>query len=206
MGTQFGGFEALAIANASRAELSGACQFIEEQLGRPGRHRRHDRRPAPRPDEFGGLGLHGLPLRPPGEADVGSNSGHGGSDFALAGTVGNNNGPVQPGYGQEVDLATNGVPGVVVDALVVGGAGWYNTYRNHVDLPPGRGSQQHYIPPLDGDHHVSWVSYWYTCYHVDPQPALPEVPSALEVPLAGGAIFAAFMFVQHRRRRGAASA
>jgi hypothetical protein len=141
-----------------------------------------------------------------GDTWVGSNSGHGGSDFALAGTVGNNNGPVQPGYGQEVDLATNGVPGVVVDALVVGGAGWYNTYRNHVDLPPGRGSQQHYIPPLDGDHHVSWVSYWYTCYHVDPQPALPEVPSALEVPLAGGAIFAAFMFVQHRRRRGAASA
>jgi hypothetical protein len=141
-----------------------------------------------------------------GDTWVGSNAGHSAGSFALAGIVGNNHGAVQPGYGQEVDLGTKGAPGVVVDALVVGGDGWYNTYGNHTDLPPGRGSQQHYIPPLDGDHHVSWVSYWYACYHVDPQPALPEVPSALEVPLAGGAIFAAFMFVQHRRRRAAASA
>jgi hypothetical protein len=136
-----------------------------------------------------------------GDTWVGSNSGHGAGDPEVAGRVQNNDGPVQPGYGQEVDLGMRGVPGVVVDAVVVGGAGWYNTYRDHADLPPGRGSQQHYIPPFDGDHHVSWVSYWFTCYHVDPQPALPEVPQTLEVPLAGGAIFAAFMFVQHRRRK-----
>jgi hypothetical protein len=48
---------------------------------------------------------------------------------------------------------------------------------------------------------VSGVRYWYACYHVDPQPALPEVPMTLEVPLAGGAIFAAYIFVQHRRRK-----
>jgi hypothetical protein len=136
-----------------------------------------------------------------GDSWVGSNSNHGAGDPALVGTVTDNDGPVQSGYGQEVDLGMRGIPGVVVDAVVVGGAGWYNTYKNHAYLPPGRDSGQHYIPPLDGGHHVSWVSYWFTCYHVDPQSVLPEAPVALEVPLAGGAIFAAYMVVQHRRRK-----
>ncbi len=137
---------------------------------------------------------------------MGSHSNHGAGDPALYGKVKDNDGPEQPGYGQEVDLGLGRVPGVVVDAVVVGGAGWYNTYRDHAYLPPGRGSRQHYIPPLDGAHQVSWVSYWFACYHVDPQPALPEAPLTLEVPVAGGAIFAAYVFVQHRRRRAAAAA
>jgi hypothetical protein len=143
-----------------------------------------------------GLGFNGDIL-------LGSDTDHDADDPALGGTVTDNDGSVQHGYGQEVDLGTKGIPDVVVDAVVVGGAGWYNTYRNPAYLPPGRGSKQHYIPPLDGDHHVSWVSYWYACYHVDPQSVLPEAPVAFEVPLAGGAIFAAFMVVQHRRRRAA---
>jgi hypothetical protein len=136
-----------------------------------------------------------------GDTLLGLNSDHSAGDPALAGTVTDNDGPVQPGYGQEVDLSTKSIPGVVVDAVVVGGAGWYNTYRDHAYLPPARGSWQHYIPPLDGGHRVSWVSFWFACYHVDPQPALPEAPMTLEVPLAGGVIFAGYMGLRHRRHK-----
>jgi hypothetical protein len=138
-----------------------------------------------------------------GDTLLGSNSDHGAGDPALGGTVTDNVGPVQPGYGQEVDLSTKGIPGVVVDAVVVGGAGWYNTYRDPADLLPDRGSKQHYIPPLDGGHQVSWVSYWFACYHCDPPSVLAEAPLALEAPLAGGAIFAAYVVVQRRRRKAA---
>ena len=139
-----------------------------------------------------------------GDTLLGFNSDHGAGDPALVGTVTDNDGPVQPGYGQEVDLSTKSIPGVVIDTVVVGGAGWYNTYRNPAYLLPGRGSKQHYIPPLDGSHQVSWVSYWFACYHCDPPSVLPQAPLALEVPLAGGAIFAAYMVVQRRRHEGAA--
>jgi len=148
------------------------------------------------PETCRALGLSGDTL-------LGSNSDHAAGDPALGGTVTDNRGPVQPGYGQEVDLSTKSIPGVVVDIVVVGGAGWYNTYRDPAYLPPDRGSKQHYIPPLDGDHQVSWVSYWFACYHCDPPSALSETPLALEGPLAGGAIFAAYVVVRHRRRKPA---
>ena len=137
-----------------------------------------------------------------GDTLVGSASSTDASDGDVAGAVGTSTGPVQPGAGQEVDLSTDGLPGLEVDAVVVGGNGWYNSYRSDTYLPPfGTSHHQHYIPPFDGNHRVPPVSYWFACYHHDPQPALPEVPQVLEVPLAGGAIFAVFLFVQHRRRK-----
>jgi len=132
---------------------------------------------------------------------VGSSSSSSASDVNVAGTVKTNEGLVQPGTGQEVDIAIKGPSTVVVDAVVVGGVYEYNKYRRARFLPPTLQPDQHYIPPFDFSHRVPTINYWFTCYHIEPGTALPEFPQALDVPLAGGAIFAVWMFVQRRRRK-----
>jgi hypothetical protein len=136
-----------------------------------------------------------------GDTRVGSRSDFSKSDANVAGTVKTNGGPIEPGTGQEVDIAITGPPTVVVDAVVVGGRHGHNTYRDAKFLPPMLQPDQHYIPPFNVFHGVQTIRYWFACYHIDPGTALPEVPQVLDVPLAGGAIFAAWMVVQRRRRK-----
>ncbi len=86
---------------------------------------------------------------------------------------------------------------------MVGGDFRYNSYRNPRLLPPRLEPDQHYIAPLDTRFKVPAISYWFTCYHVEPATALPEAPQALELPAAGAAILATWWFVHRRRRRPA---
>jgi hypothetical protein len=135
-----------------------------------------------------------------GDTQVGSPSDQGASDADVTGIVETNEGPVQPGTGQEVDLSVTGTADVVVDAVVVAGGFRHNIYRNPNDLPPALGPDQHYIAPFNIFHAVPGINYWFTCYHLDPPGSLPDVPRVLEVPLAGGVVMAAWMVLQRRRR------
>src|SRR6185437_10737308 len=136
-----------------------------------------------------------------GDTRVGAIFGHGARDFNLAGWVETNRGYVQKWTGQELDINITGPNSVVVDAVVVAGGGRYNVYRNPRFLPPAVGDSQHYIAPFDTVHKIPNITSWFTCYHVDPASALPEVPQALDVPLAGGAVVGVWMIVRRQRRR-----
>jgi hypothetical protein len=136
-----------------------------------------------------------------GDTRVGSNSNLGAGDVNVAGTVKTNEGVVEPGMGQEVDITITGPSNVVVDAVVVDSGNRHNTYRSLKFLPPTLAPDQHYIPPFNIIHRVPTIQYWFACYHVDPATTLPDVPRVLEVPLAGGAVFAAWLFVHRRRRK-----
>ena len=132
---------------------------------------------------------------------VGSSSNSDASDSNVSGTVATNAGSVQPGTGQEVDISITG-SNIVIDAVVVKGGNGYNTYSNSTYLPPTLASPQHYIPPFNNGGNVPTISHWFVCYHIGPTNGAPEVPLALGLPLAGGAIFAAWVFVSRRRRHG----
>jgi hypothetical protein len=136
-----------------------------------------------------------------GDTRVGSRSGSSAGDANVTGTVQTNVGRVQPGTGQEFDVAITGPSPIVVDAVVVGGYDRYNTYRLPWLLPPRLEPDQHYIAPLSNGFKVPTISYWFACYHVEPGTALPEVPQALDVPVAGGVIFAAWWLVHRKRRK-----
>lgn len=146
------------------------------------------------PKTCGSIGLRG-------DTQVGSSPDQSASDANVAGTVKTNEGTVQRGTGQEVDIQITGTGDVVVDAVVVAGGFRHNIYRGSQSLPPALEPDQHYVAPFNIFHAVPGINYWFACYHLDPGGSLPEVPQAVEVPLAGGAIFAAWMFVQRRRRK-----
>ena len=57
------------------------------------------------------------------------------SDANVAGTVLLNAGTIQPGQGQEVNIAITGA-GVMIDAVVVKGGSAYNVYSNGTVVPP----------------------------------------------------------------------
>jgi hypothetical protein len=169
-----------------RSDKRAAVEF----LGHPGSFLGH-------PTSCSAIGFRG-------DTRVGSSSNLNASDVNVAGTVKTNAGPIEPGTGQEVDIAITGPPTVVVDAVVVGGRLGHHTYRGAKFLPPVLQPDQHYIPPFNFFnffHGVQTIRYWFACYHMEPGTALPEVPQVLEVPLAGGAIFATWMIVQRRRRK-----
>jgi hypothetical protein len=92
------------------------------------------------------------------------------SDANVSGTPAPNSGPVQPGVGEEVDVAITGA-GVVVDAVVVKGGPAYNLYTNPTFLPPTLGPPQHYLSPLNGGGNVPTISHWFVCYHLGTPPA-----------------------------------
>jgi hypothetical protein len=139
-----------------------------------------------------------------GDTMVGSSSDQGASDTNVAGVVKTNEGPVEPGTGQEVDITITGSSEVLVDAVVVAGGFRHNIYRGSKFLPPALEPDQHYIAPFNIFHAVPGINYWFACYHLDPPGTLPDVPRVLEVPLAGAAVFAGYVFVQRRRRKAAA--
>lgn len=136
-----------------------------------------------------------------GDTLVGSTSDLNASDANVAGTVTTNQGTVQPGVGQEVDLTITGSADVVVDAVLVAGGYRYNVYRHAGSLPPTLGADQHYIAPFNIYGSVPGINYWFSCYHIDPAGALPEVPQAIDIPLAAATILAIGVVVQRRRRK-----
>jgi len=147
------------------------------------------------PRSCASVGLHA-------DTQVGSSSGLSASDVNVAGTVQTNEGRVQPGTGQDLDVTITGPSTIDVDAVVVDSGNRHNTYRWSQYLPPALARDQHYIAPFNLAHRVPDIQYWFVCYHVDPPTSLPDVPQVLEIPLAAGAAFAAFLFVQRRRRHG----
>ena len=140
-----------------------------------------------------------------GDTKVDSSSGLTASDVHVAGTVQANDGRVESGTGQELDVAITGPSTVDVDAVVVDSGNRHNTYRWSKYLPPELEHDQHYIAPFNIAHQVPDIQYWFACYHIDPPATLPDVPDVLEVPLVGGAAFAAFLFLRRPHRPGAST-
>lgn len=131
---------------------------------------------------------------------VGSVSDGDASDGNVSGTVGTNEGWVQHGRGQELDVTVTDPATVVVDAVVVKGGITSNVYERPGFLPPTLQPDQHYIAPLNWDDRVPEIRHWFVCYHLGPPVAAPEVPAVLALPLVGGVIFATWTFVSRRRR------
>ncbi len=86
-------------------------------------------------------------------------------------------GTVQPGTGEEVNVAILGA-GVVIDAVVVKGGAAYNVYSNPSFLPPTLLPDQHYISPRNGGGNVPDISHWFVCYHLTTPPPLGSLTVA----------------------------
>jgi len=112
-----------------------------------------------------------------GSIQVGSASNSNASDGNVAGTVAINTGPIQPGRGQELDVAIlNPNPGVVViDRVVVKGSNGFNIYADPAVLPPTLLPPQHYISPLTDGTNVPRISHWFVCYHLATPPPTGEL-------------------------------
>ena len=86
------------------------------------------------------------------------------ADSNVSGEVTENDGSVQPGTGEELNV-TLLTDFVVIDAVVVKGGNGFNVYENPTFLPPTLGPPQHYIAPLNGGGNVPGLSHWFVCYH-----------------------------------------
>jgi uncharacterized protein (TIGR03382 family) len=93
---------------------------------------------------------------------VGSERNASASDTNVSGTVKPNQGSVQPGTGDELDVAIIG--NAAVNAVVIHGGSGYNKYVDPNNLPPRLQPDQHYIPPLTGGGNVPTISHWFVCY------------------------------------------
>jgi uncharacterized protein DUF5979 len=106
------------------------------------------------------------------------------SDANIAGTVLPNAGTVQPGQGQEVNIAITPVgvtAGVTIDTVIVKGGAAYNVYTNSSFLPPALLPDQHYISPFNGGGNVPDISHWFVCYRLTPPPPPPPGFGSLTV-------------------------
>jgi hypothetical protein len=97
---------------------------------------------------------------------MGSDSNTSAADTLVSGTVKANAGTIQPGVGQEVNVAINSGPPVVIDAAVVKGSNGYNVYSTPAVLPPALAPDQHYISPFTNGGNVPTISHWFVCYHL----------------------------------------
>jgi hypothetical protein len=109
------------------------------------------------------------------------------SDAHVSGTVTTNEGTIQPGVGQELNLTITG--NVLIDAVVVKGGNGYNVYSNPTFLPPQLASPQHYISPLNNGGNVPTISHWYVCYHLGSEESVGSLlVHKTVVPLPAGQI------------------
>jgi hypothetical protein len=118
---------------------------------------------------------------------MGSTSNTSSSDANITGTVKTNAGTIQPGVGQEVNVAINDGASVTIDAVVVKGSNGYNVYSNPTVLPPTLPPDQHYISPLTGTGaNVPAISHWFVCYHLTtPPPAGSLIVTKTVIPPDG---------------------
>jgi hypothetical protein len=105
----------------------------------------------------------------PNSIQVGAQNNNPASDANVSGTVQTNNGTVQPGQGEELNVTITGA-NVAIDAVVVKGGNGYNVYSNPAVLPPALQPPQHYISPLTGGGNVPAISHWFICYHLTAPP------------------------------------
>jgi hypothetical protein len=122
----------------------------------------------------------------PSDTQVGGTTA-GASDSNIKGVIQTNEGSVQPGTGQELDVTILGSPKVVVDAILVSGSSdSYNKYIQQQYLPPTLQPNQHYIPPLTSSGgSVNSIDQWFVCYNTSGVP-MPTGATGF----AGGAVVA----------------
>jgi hypothetical protein len=123
----------------------------------------------------------------PNSIQMGSTSNTSASDANVTGTVKTNAGTIQPGVGQEVNVAINAAASVTIDAVVVKASNGYNVYSNPTVLPPTLPPDQHYISPLTGTGaNVPAISHWFVCYHLTtPPPAGSLIVTKTVIPPDG---------------------
>jgi hypothetical protein len=83
-------------------------------------------------------------------------------DANVSGTIKPNAGSIQPGTGDELDVAIIG--NAAVHAVVVKGGSANNKYVDPNVLPPQLQPDQHYIAPLTNSGEVPSISHWFVCY------------------------------------------
>jgi hypothetical protein len=104
----------------------------------------------------------------PGAIQVGAEGNSPANDANVSGTPKANAGLIQPGQGEEVDVAITG--GAVIDGVIVKGGPAFNVYSNTTVLPPALAPDEHYISPLNGGGNVPDLSHWFVCYHLGSPP------------------------------------
>lgn len=104
------------------------------------------------------------------------------SDDNLSGEVTDNDGDIQPGQGEELNVTIESDANVVIDGVVVKAGNGYNLYTDPSVLPPALDPPQHYIAPLNGGGQVPNISHWFVCYHLAATISVEKVV----VPLADG--------------------
>jgi hypothetical protein len=103
----------------------------------------------------GGVGLGS-------DKQIGAEGNRSAGNGSVSGTAKTNAGSVQPGTGEELDVATVG--DTAVHAVVIHGGNGYNKYANADSLPPRLQPDQHYIAPLTNGGNVPTLSHWFVCY------------------------------------------
>jgi hypothetical protein len=103
----------------------------------------------------GGVGLGS-------DKQIGAEGNKSAGNANVSGTVKTNAGSVQPGTGEELDVATAG--DTEVHAVVIHGGKGYNKYADPAVLPPRLPPDQHYIAPLTNGGNVPTLSHWFVCY------------------------------------------
>lgn len=120
---------------------------------------------------------------PASEIQVGAEGNTSASDANVSGTVQPNDGPIQPGSGEELNVTITGT-GVVIDAVVVKGSNGFNVYEVPF-VPPAEAPPQSYIAPLTGTTpgggNVPNISHWFVCYHVETPPPAGSISVDKEV-------------------------
>jgi hypothetical protein len=103
----------------------------------------------------GGVGLGS-------DKQIGAEGNKSAGNASVSGTAKVNAGSVQPGTGEELDVATIG--DTAVHAVVIHGGNGYNKYADPSSLPPRLQPDQHYIAPLTNGGNVPTLSHWFVCY------------------------------------------
>jgi Domain of unknown function (DUF5979) len=120
---------------------------------------------------------------PADDLQIGAQGNGSDSDENLSGEVVENDGDINPGQGEELNVTIESDANVVIDGVVVKAGSAYNLYSDPSVLPPALDPPQHYIGPFVGaQNNVPQISHWFVCYHLAASISVEKVV----VPLASG--------------------